>query len=243
MRQSSRLLLGSALVAGSLLCARELRAQVDINPPPPNVLLLVDSSGSMEYKSSSSSFPVCDPTQDAGNEKSRWIELIEVMTGSIEHYRCDAVDRSSNAFNTEFALAGNDTPDRFYSNPYHRPMSKDCTPGPGTLPGNPFAWANIDFHKYNDISDNCNFNQQNDGLLDDGAFRKTVRFGLMTFDTHADPGVGVSARFPSTPRAAKARGATSSALAPPASLPAVSRLLPTWRSARATLRLLRGKAG
>lgn len=196
MRQSSRLLLGSALVAGSLLCARELRAQVDINPPPPNVLLLVDSSGSMEYKSSSSSFPVCDPTQDAGNEKSRWIELIEVMTGSIEHYRCDAVDRSSNAFNTEFALAGNDTPDRFYSNPYHRPMSKDCTPGPGTLPGNPFAWANIDFHKYNDISDNCNFNQQNDGLLDDGAFRKTVRFGLMTFDTHADPGVGFSGALP-----------------------------------------------
>lgn len=196
MRQSSRLLLGSALTLGALLAAPRAGAQKDVNPPPPNVLLLVDSSGSMEYKSSSASFPSCDPTQNNVSEKSRWIELVEVMTGTIKDYRCEAMDRNSANFNAQYTLNGTDPPDRYYSNPYHRPMHKDCAPGPGTLPANPFDWANIRFRKYNNINDNCGFDQDKDGLLDDGAFRKTVRFGLMTFDTHANAGTGYAGAAP-----------------------------------------------
>jgi len=197
MRQSSRLLLGSALVLGAVLGAPSAGAgPKDVNPPPPNVLLLVDSSGSMEYKSSSTGFPACDPTQDNVSEKSRWIELVEVLTGGIKDYRCEAMDRNSNNFNTQYTLNGIDSPDRYYSNPYHRPMHEDCAPGPGTLPANAFDWANIRPRKYNNINNNCNFEQEKDGLLDDGAFRKTVRFGLMTFDSHANPGLGFAATVP-----------------------------------------------
>lgn len=196
MRQSSRLLLGSALALGALFVAPRAAAQKDVNPPPPNVLLLVDSSGSMEYKSSSAAFPSCDPTQDNVSEKSRWIELMEVMTGSIKDYRCQAMDRNSNGFNTEFTLAGTDPPDRYYSNPYHRPLHKECGPGPGNLPANVWDWEDIKPRKYTNINENCNFEQEKDGLLDDGAFRKTVRFGLMTFDSHANPGVGFAGNAP-----------------------------------------------
>lgn len=197
MRQSSRLLLGSALALGAVLAAPRAKAgPKDVEPPHPNVLLLVDTSGSMEYKSSSASFPTCNPTQDNVSEKSRWIELVEVMTGTIKDYRCEAMDRNSSNFDTQYTLGGTDSPDRYYSNPYHRPMHKDCAPGPGTLPANPFDWANIRFRKYNAINQNCNFDQEKDGLLDDGAFRKTVRFGLMTFDTHADAGLGYAGNAP-----------------------------------------------
>jgi type IV pilus assembly protein PilY1 len=193
MRQSSRLFLGSVLALGATLAARDATAAKDVNPPPPNVLLLVDSSGSMEYKSSSQSFPVCVPTQDNVSERSRWIELLEVMTGDIKDYRCESIDRNGNGFNTEYSLNGADPPDRYYSNPYHRPMHKKCAPGPGTLPANVFDWANIRPREYDDINKNCNFDQEKDGLLDDGAFRKTVRFGLMTFDTLAKKNDGKGA--------------------------------------------------
>ena len=199
MRQSSRLLLGSALALGAVLTAPRVGAQVDVNPPPPNVLLLVDTSGSMEYKSSSSSFPSCNPTQNNVSEKSRWIELVEVMTGSIEDYRCESIDRNGAGFNTEYSISGTDPPDRYYSNPYHRPMSKKCAPGPGTLPANAFDWEDIRFREYDDINKNCNFDQDPDGLLDDGAFRKSVRFGLMTFDTHADPKHGYAGNVANYP--------------------------------------------
>lgn len=199
MRQSSRILLGSALTAAAVFAAPRVLAQVDVNPPPPNVMLLVDTSGSMEYKSSSAAFPTCDPTQDNVSEKSRWIELVEVMTGSIEDYRCEAIDRNGAGFDTEYNLAGSDPPDRYYSNPYHRPMHKKCAPGPGTLPATAFDWADIRFREYDDINKNCNFKQDTDGLLDDGAFRKSVRFGLMTFDTHADPAKGYAGNVPNYP--------------------------------------------
>ena len=196
MRQASRLWIGSTLALGALLVSPRASAQKDVNPPPPNVLLLVDSSGSMEYKSSNASFPVCDPTTNNVSQKSRWIELVEVMTGTVKDYRCEAMDRNSNNFNTQYTLNGTDPPDRYYSNPYHRPMHKDCAPGPGTLPANVWDWVDLEPRKYDNLGSSCNFEQEKDGLLDDGAFRKTVRFGLMTFDNHADAGQGFAGNAP-----------------------------------------------
>ncbi len=192
------LLLSGSLLLG-LTWSGAARAQADVNPPLPNVLFLVDTSGSMEYLSSSSSFPTCVPGNGALSEKSRWADLVEVMTGSVANYSCFAQDRSSTAFANEYNLVGG-TPiyDYQYTNPYHRILSGTCTPGPnsavlGALTSSPYSYpANwLKFHDYSNASSTCtNFTQAQDGLLD--TFRGRVRFGLMTFDTHTDPGTGLS---------------------------------------------------
>lgn len=191
------------LAAGAVMSAAGVaRAQADVNPPLPNVMLLVDTSGSMEYKSSSTSFPTCDPTGSTPSEKSRWIDLLEVLTGSIENYRCDTVNRSSAAFLNEYSLNGTPPPDYHYTLPYHRPMSGDCTPGPGVLPTTnayDFPPGAIAYHAYESTTQACAvpFSQARDGLLD--SFETRVRFGLMTFDTEPDPGTGVSGTTPDYP--------------------------------------------
>src|SRR6187402_2631939 len=91
-------LLGAGAVTAALLSAAgaQGQAQADVAPPPANVLLLVDTSGSMDYKSASGSFPACKyngtTTTAAVSERSRWIDLVEVLTGSIENYECQKLD-------------------------------------------------------------------------------------------------------------------------------------------------------
>ncbi len=121
---------------GALLCgatalgvASPAQAQVDVNPPLPNVMFLVDTSGSMEYLASSSTFPTCNPT-GSGSEKSRWTDLVEVMTGSVQNYRCYGQSRSSAAFASEYRLPGMpQIYDYQYTNPHNRILSGTCTPG------------------------------------------------------------------------------------------------------------------
>jgi type IV pilus assembly protein PilY1 len=168
-------------------------AQTDENPPLPNVLLLVDTSGSMEQQIDGSNV-TCNPATPAGvNHKSRWISLIEVLTGTIDNYSCQEIDRLSTAFSSEYALASGQPPyDARYPIPYHRPLSSGCAPAPGApLTGNPFVYPTsnpIKFHYYSN-STSCSFSQAaNDGLLD--AYDDQVRFGLMTFDTAVDRGTG-----------------------------------------------------
>ncbi len=97
-----RLCAAAIALCGSVGLAGQARAQVDadVNPQMPNVLLLVDTSGSMEYKTSSNAFPACKydatgviPSGPATSEKSRWIDLVEVLTGSITNYDCQTLDR------------------------------------------------------------------------------------------------------------------------------------------------------
>lgn len=190
LRSPSRWLLPS-VVALTLGLPSAALAQADVNPPLPNVMLLVDSSGSMEYLSSSTEFPSCNAT--GTSERSRWIELVEVLTGSIQNYHCQAIDRRSAAFRTEYSLGTAQPYDYNYNVPYHRPISGTCTPGPGTLPLNPYDFPTnaIGFHQYDNRTTACaSFNQSSDGLLD--AFLTQIRFGLMTFDTLPDPGTGIS---------------------------------------------------
>ncbi len=194
--RKARTLVSLAALVGSVGAAGTAAAQVDVNPPLPNVMMLVDSSGSMEYKSSSAAFPACVPT-GPGSERSRWIELLEVMTGSIQDYRCDAVSRGSAAFKNEYSLSGQLPPDADYLNPYHRPLSGTCTPGPGVLSSNAYDYpaGAVKYHAYTDPNIACNtFTQASDGLLD--SFGSSVRFGLMTFDPHTGGGTGVSGTAP-----------------------------------------------
>jgi len=164
--------------------------QVDVNPPRPNVLLLVDSSGSMEYKTSVTKEPICVPT-GTGSESSRWIDLVQVLTGKINDYRCEEIRRTTTAFKTEYRISGA-TPadglnprDFLYPIAYHRPLSGTCAPTPGstndsvgfckTTAGKPCSFSS---------SDKCDFGEAEPGLLD--TFATEIRFGLMTFDTLPD---------------------------------------------------------
>jgi len=198
-------LAGIALAAAFFGHASRARAQADINPQMPNVLLLVDTSGSMEYKTSSNTFPQCRydssgliASPPAQSEKSRWTDMVEVLTGSIVNYDCQTIDRGSSAFQNEYRVSTSKSSpyDFLYSNPYHRAMSGTCVVGPGSINAlNPadFPANSFNYHSYNNPSSSCSFLQQPDGILD--SFQSLVRFGLMTFDTDPSPDQGEAGTY------------------------------------------------
>ena len=123
--------------------------------PLPNVLLLVDSSGSME-RMGDNSLPsdnrgspiptsVCSP--GVASTPNRWGMLIQALTGNLQpFFSCDAIARTSSSFKNEFRIgptpptAVNLPYDGDYFLPYHRPLTGDtaanaCAFAPSTLPG------------------------------------------------------------------------------------------------------------
>jgi type IV pilus assembly protein PilY1 len=196
--------LGGALLLAVLLPCSRAFAQAEAQKPAPNVLLLVDSSGSMEFQVDGS--PV-DCAATTPRQKSRWIDMVEVLTGTFEGYSCLAQDRSQAAFRNEFSLGGVAPYDFGYVNPYHRAVSNGCAYGPGVVPpaSTPYAWPNkavntfpvvgglVDRSGAGDLATytGCSgFRQTGDGLLD--VYRDMVRFGLMTFDARVGAGTGVA---------------------------------------------------
>lgn len=159
-------------------------------------MLLVDSSGSMEYKLDGSGFPACYPAGNQASEKSRWIDMVEVLTGTIQNYRCQSVDRSSSSFLADYDMNGSGAgrpADYLYINPYHRPMSGECVAIPGTIDTNaPYAFPDeaIRYREYDAASGSCTFAQAQDGILD--SYGSQVRFGLMTFDTMTNAATGLT---------------------------------------------------
>lgn len=189
------------------LLAPTAASQADVDKPLPNVMLLVDTSGSMEWKASVPEFPTCNPGEPTQtNQKSRWIDLVEVLTGTFENYSCFAQDRKDTAFADEFSLFGTLPYDFQYVNPYHRAMSGGCVVGPGVAPpaANPYEYPEKSINTFAFSAPNtverpvalathpgCSgFVQAPDGILD--IFSEKVRFGLMTFDTHIDAGDGIN---------------------------------------------------
>lgn len=206
-------------------------AQTDIEKPLPNVMLVVDTSGSMEYKAEADpgtgafEYPTCNPGDSSlPNETSRWIDLLQVMTGSFVNYSCFAQSRGSSLFRDEFGLPGATYPYDFgYDTPYHRALSNNCIIGPGVLPSalapyqfpahtvntfQFFAPSNVVRPTDLSIHQGCsNWLQRNDGMLD--IYKGRLRFGLMTFDTHPDPGTGVSGSPPAASNQSGVDGAWS----------------------------------
>lgn len=164
----------------------------------PNVLLIVDSSGSMEYRTGLAVDadgkrlePSCNPNLDNASEKSRWIELVEVLGGAISQYRCETISRRSPSFAVDFQLPGGIAPaDTDYRTAYHLPMSGNCQVRPGIAPaGNPFEFVRPSFrNRMTDADCQTSFVMGGDGLID--SFTSIVRFGLMTLDPLPDPGTG-----------------------------------------------------
>jgi type IV pilus assembly protein PilY1 len=211
---TARKLVAAATVITAVAVPRLAAAQSagpDTATASPNVMLLLDTSSSMELKASGTGLPACVPgTPNTGsptdqNEKSRWINLMEVLSGSIENYSCFAESKSSPDFKQEYSLGPSQVLPRDYkdSDDYHRPLSNGCAPGPGDLPaGAPWGWpaSPLSAVKYRPYAggtiaaaSTCaagTWSQANNGLL--SGFDGLLRFGLMTFDTEADPGTGVS---------------------------------------------------
>jgi|GEM_PF-1055892 len=146
-------LLGAA--AATLVGARDARAQSGaVQKPMPNVLLLVDTSGSME-RMPDNSLPAANAgvtpgglpnacTPGSESNPNRWGMLLQALTGNMQPYfSCAAVNRSSGpggaAFRNEYKIAGVNPYDTDYFMPYHRPLSGSntsvCAIGPHRLPG------------------------------------------------------------------------------------------------------------
>ncbi len=168
-------------------------AQLDISPPMPNVLLLIDSSGSMERMPDGKMPATCGASSTDNSDLNKWGTLVSVLTGTVKGRGCYKLDRNSSDFKDEFSIAGVAPYDFGYATPHHRLVSNNCVAGPGTLPTNTYAWSadGIKFHDYKNRSSVCStFDQSSDGILD--AYRDRVRFALMTYDSTPDKGTGVS---------------------------------------------------
>ena len=151
--------LGALPVALLCVLAGSASAQVagTTQKPLPNVLLLVDTSGSME-RMGDNSLPKDNRIVPAGSlpypsnacqpgvptNPNRWGMLLQALTGNLQpYYSCDAFDRAgatSTAFKTEFQINGKPPYDADYFLPYHRPLTgvnalSACTIAPGSLPG------------------------------------------------------------------------------------------------------------
>ncbi len=212
MRTLKRVLLtGSAAALAFGAWSGTAQAQLDIDPPLPNVLLLVDTSGTMEYliKPDASGANVlpgavpgseCDPSKPAATTLNRWASLVSVLTGTINGFSCQATPRNTPEFKAEYGLGVTPLPganwlapyDWSYYLPFNRMYSNGCTPGPGVKSSNWYDWPVGSIHYHDPFGDSCAqpWSQRADGLLD--TFRDRVRFGMMTFDTLPDENTGVT---------------------------------------------------
>ena len=110
MRSTSLRTLAAITLAGApLVVPTAARAQqIDTNPPLPNVLLLVDNSGSMERmidgttpEANPANACNCDPTTGVCNfntqpaSPNRWGVLLQALTGTLQTgYNCAAMPRT-----------------------------------------------------------------------------------------------------------------------------------------------------
>lgn len=145
-RLSGALLAATAI--GALFWPAAARAQLTgtSQKPLPDVLLLVDTSGSMERMTDNSlpelGLGACSP----GNvsEPNRWGMLIQALTGNLQPYfSCAAIPRDQGAssfFVQEYSINGKAPYDSGYFLPYHRPLTGSsaanaCAMAPFRLPG------------------------------------------------------------------------------------------------------------
>ncbi|AKT44011.1 hypothetical protein [Chondromyces crocatus] len=158
-------------------------AQLDLHAPAPNVLLLVDTSGSME-RTVAGGLPVCAPLGPSPPEqaRSRFTNVVEALTGAVADFTCLAQDRMEARFVDEYRFGGVAPYDRGYHLPFHRILSGGCAKGAGA--------SGIVEHDHAGVSTPCAapFAALSKGFLDTA--RDEVRFALMTFDALPDTGTG-----------------------------------------------------
>jgi type IV pilus assembly protein PilY1 len=175
--------------------APSAHAQVDIEPPMPNVMIMLDTSGSMNKEMDGDPAPGCTWNGATPVGDVRWFSLVEALTGTIPVMGCHEYDRTSGGpFNAAF---GTVTPDTDYYLPFLQVLSNGC----GVYPTNPNAvpanWWDFGATPFTvapapSASSTCTtFAQDPDGVID--IYKRQVRFGLMTFDSIVDADTGIGA--------------------------------------------------
>ncbi|MFO0553125.1 MAG: hypothetical protein U0271_32355 [Polyangiaceae bacterium] len=175
------------------MMTRDAHAQAtDIKVKKPDVLLLLDTSGSMMWSLDGSNSFSCT---GATPKKGRWTTLVEVLTGTVKNLKCDqSTPVESNtcrpypSWHTDIttALTNDD-----YSWPVRNGNPKDdgpvgfCKPHSGTNYVRCYDKAQWNSAKL------CRqkageWEQSADGLLD--TYSKTIRFAVASFDSLDDYG-------------------------------------------------------
>lgn len=114
-RLASTALVLAAMLATSGTAQRVAAQEPDVRNVRPAVMLLVDTSGSMEYALNARSGSVAGRVADCTRaERDRWVSLVEVLTGPIPSYTCDSVNR-------RVSYVG--APDQYYPLHFARPRS------------------------------------------------------------------------------------------------------------------------
>ncbi len=161
--------LAVAAAAAATLGPSAAWAQIDARLLRPDIMLLVDTSGSMEFRMNarddsgactrddggacincSTGEPQCSASCPASESRNRWITALEVLTGSIQGYTCTQAPRTDS---TQY--------DYRYQIPHHEPLS--------------FGHRLFE----------AGAMQATDGIVD--VYADRVRFGLMTGDFEQDP--------------------------------------------------------
>lgn len=150
----------SALIAlsGTSLAAAQLGTTPDVRDIPPVVMLLIDTSGSMERRlncvCSTEACTECLPNCGSGPQLNRWQTLLAALTGTHRGNLngCTATARPSGAYDAGYFIP-------HYEYSYSPLISVDGPSVDGPL----------------DEGRNAN------GILD--TYRERIKFGLMTFDT------------------------------------------------------------
>jgi len=174
----SRWLYGAIAVALCMTAAQPAHAQdggPDLRDLRPFVMMMVDTSGSMELQinctCSTLSCNECMPDCGAANDgmlrppqekKSRWMVTLEALTGEFVDYQCTPLDRTD---------VNGATYDVGYYRTYGQPWACTTPDGAGDAckaypPGGGPSGAFL--------------NQTSSGILDQ--YGERARFGLMTFD-------------------------------------------------------------
>ena len=157
MRIARSLTATSLVAAVASIASRAQADQVDTNPPLPNVLILLDNSGSMERmidgtnpEDNVANQCNCDPTTGVCNyaaqpAPNRFGLVQQAFTGTLTNgYNCAAMPRTAGSvFASEYQIGGAAPYDVGYYLPYHRPIAGDtsttpttaCVVAPGALPG------------------------------------------------------------------------------------------------------------
>lgn len=190
------------IAATVLLAPAASHAQSDVAPPLPNVLILLDTSGSME-RLPNANLPSVGVGSLSTSERTRWIQALEVLGGGIADYSMLNVQRTSSDFASEYGLGGTNPYDYGYFLSHYRPLSGGCTIGASSLSATkswPLDWntwgvSDFGFRRISGTTlgavGSCgpaDFKTDGLGILD--TFRDQARFGLMTFDTATDPNSG-----------------------------------------------------
>ncbi len=140
----------AASVATLAPCTARAQGKSPIQAAPPNVLLLVDTSGSME-RMPNGTMPVCTPGV-AGQDPNRWGSIVQGLTGSVQPFwSCGRMHRDGTAptgddmnrasflrayWETAVhgALAPQAQYDDGYGLPHHRPLSGTGSDACGVFP-------------------------------------------------------------------------------------------------------------